>query len=302
MTAPAPTADIPSVEEKKADETAPVVAPVVAPAEEKKVEEKPKPTKRGSIFSNFSQNLKSPTHEKKEADLFPAVPAKEAETSTDAPKLNEPATTEAAPVLPPVSPVEAAPLGGASEALKVEEPKEPKPAATTPHKEKQSFSFGKFLGGNKEKAKSPATEKALDLPKTEEAPKVEETPAVAAPVATEPVTEAPKEEVKDEPTTEAAAATTPTTKEKKRGSIFGALGRAVSKAGKPKKEKEPAATEAGEPKEEKTGVAPIAEETKEDTAAPAAPATEPAKIGDAVPEAVVAGQDSKSTPQVSATA
>ena len=316
VTAPVITSDVPAVEEKKAEETAPVVAPV----EEKKVEEKPKPAKRASIFGSFAQKLKSPTHEKKEADLVPAAPAKETEVAAEAPKLDEPATTtESAPVLPPVAPVEAAPLEGTTEALKVEEPKEAEPTAVTPRKEKQSFSFGKFLGGNKEKVKSPATEKAPELPKTEEAPKIEETPAVAAPAAVEPVAEAPKEEAKEEPAAEAAT-TTPATKEKKRGSIFGALGskkegddkarsgfgglfRAASKAGKPKKEKEAAAaTEAAEPKEEKTEVAPIAEETKEDAAAPAAPATEPATVGDVAPEAVAVGQDSKSTPQVSATA
>lgn len=310
MTAPVVTSEIPPVEENKIEEAAPAVAPV----EEKKVEEKPKATKRSSIFGSFAQKLKSPTHEKKEADLVPAVPVKEGEVAAEAPKVDEPATTESAPVLPPVAPVEAAPLDGTTEALKVEEPKETKPAATTPHKEK-SFSFGKFLGGNKEKVKSPSTEKAPELSKAEEAPKIEETPAVAAPAAVEPVTEAPKDEAKEESATEPAAAT-PATKEKKRGSIFGALGskkegddkarggfgglfRAASKAGKPKKEKETAATEAVEPKEEKTEVAPIAEEAKED---PAAPATESAQIGDVVPEAVAVGQDSKSTPQVSATA
>lgn len=312
MTAPVITSEIPPVEEKKTEEAAPVV-----PAEEKKVEEKPKPTKRASIFGSFVEKLKSPTHEKKEADLVPAVPAKESEAAAEAPKTDEPVSADA-PVLPPVAPVEAAPLESTTEALKLDEPKETKPAATTPHKESKSFSFGKFLG-NKEKVKSPATEKAPELLKTEEAPKVEETPAVGAPAAVEPTTEALKEEaVATEPTTETAA-TAPATKEKKRGSIFGALGskkegegkggfgglfRAASKAGKPKKEKEtttPAATveEAVEPKEEKTEVAPITEETP---AVPAATATEPATIGDATPEAVAVGQDSKSTPQVSATA
>ncbi|KAF2447563.1 hypothetical protein P171DRAFT_518653 [Karstenula rhodostoma CBS 690.94] len=280
VTAPVIISEIPPVGETKTEETAPVVP----------VEEKPKPTKRGSVFGNFVEKLKSPTHEKKEADLVPAVPAKESEAAAEAPKADELATTETAPVLPPVAPVEAAPLEGTTEALKVEEPKETKPAATTPHKESKSFSFGKFLG-NKEKAKSPATEKVPELHKTEDAPKIEETtPAV------EHTTE---EAAVAEPTTEAAT-TAPTTKEKKRGSIFGALGskkegegkggfgglfRAASKAGKPKKEKEtnpPAKVEeATEPKEEKTEVAPIADETKAPTDVPAAAATEPATTGDA---------------------
>ena len=85
--------------------------------------------------------------------------------------------------------------------------------------------------------------------------------------------------------------------EEKQG-ILG-LFRNASKAGKSKKEKEAAATtpakveETAEPTEEKT-----AEPVKEE--APAA--TEPATIGDVVPDAVTVGQAPKSTPQVSTTA
>lgn len=299
VTAPVITSDVPAIEPVKAEE---------APVEEKKAEEKPKPTKRGSIFGNFVEKLKSPTHEKKEHEITPAVPAKESEVAAEAPKIEEPATTEPAPVAPAA---EAAPVEPTTEAPKTEETK---PTTTTPHKEKQSFSFGKFLGGAKEKVKSPVTEKTPEAPKTEEAPKVEDASTAPAPVA-EPTAEVPKEETKEDPAVEPT--TTPATK--KRASIFGALGskkeggedkarsgfggifRAASKAGKPKKEKEatPAAKveEAAEPKEEKTDAAPLAEERE--TAA--APATEPATIGD-IPDAVTVGQDSKSTPQVSATA
>lgn len=308
VAAPVITSDVPAVE-PKVEETPAVV-------EEKKVEEKkaekPKPTKRASIFGNFVEKLKSPTSEKKEADLVPAVPAKDTEVSAEAPKLEEPATTETAPVLPPVE-TGVAPAETATEAPKVEETK-----ATTisPAKEKKSFSFGKFVGGNKEKVKSPATEKTPELPKTEETPKVEETPAVGAPAAVEPVTEATKEEAKEETATEAAPTTAPVPK--KRGSIFGGLSskkegddkarsgfgglfRAASKAGKPKEKKEkeitPAAKveEVAEPTEETT---PAVEEKKEEPVV----AAEPTTIGDVVPEAVSVGQDTKSTPQVSATA
>lgn len=182
----------------------------------------------------------------------------------------------------------------------IEAPKaeETKAAATTPHKEKQHFSFGKFLGSAKEKVRSPSGEKAPEAPKTEEPAKVEEaTPAVAAEPAAaagEPAAEAPKEETP-----------APETKSK-RGSIFGSLLRNASKAGKPKKEKEAAAApakveEAAEPKEEAAAEPAKVEEKKEET--PATPAViEPVPAADVVPEAVPVGQAPKSTPQVPATA
>ncbi|ORY15593.1 Pleckstrin homology domain-domain-containing protein [Clohesyomyces aquaticus] len=277
------------VEEPKVEE--PVVPAAEPTAEEKKVE-KPKPTKRGSIFGNFVEKLKSPTTEKKEADLVPAPVAKEAEA---------PAVTEAPKVEEPVVPV----TDGAAEAPK----EETKP--TTPHKEGNFF--GKFLSGHKEKAKTPTTEAA---PKIEEPAKVEETPVVAA---AEPVTEAPKEEEKKEEGVTTAVSSTPTAT-KKRGSIFGNVGskkegessdkpkglaglfRNASKSIKPsKKEKEAAPApakveETAEPKEE-APVVPV----KEEAAAPT-PAAQPASIGDVVGEAVTVGQAPKSTTEVSATA
>lgn len=292
--------------------------------EEKKVEEKPKPTKRTSVFGSFVEKLKSPTHEKKEPELAPV--AKESEISAEAPKIEETPKVEEAPLAPVTAVVD-----GTSETPKVEEAK-PAPA-TTPAKEKQHFSFGKFLGGNKEKAKSPSTEKAPEVPKTEETPKVEETPAPVAPVepvepavpavaATEPTTEAAKEEKKEEvPATEA---TTTTPAAKKRASIFGSLGGSVkkekdgeekpqglkglfrnaSKAGKAKKEKEPVTNtpakveETAEPAEEKTEAAPVVD-SKE---APAVAPVEPATIGDVGPDAVTVGQAHKSTPAVTSSA
>jgi len=312
---------------KPIEETTPAIAPV----EEKKVEEKPKPTKRGSIFGNFVEKLKSPTHEKKEADLVPAP--KEDKVSAEAPKLDELPKSDDTPVVAPVEPLVPV-TDAATDAPKTEEvkPVEVK-TPTTPAKEKQHFSFGKFLGGNKEKVKSPATEKAPEVAKTEEAPKLEETATVAPITPIEPITpvapiaETPaevKEEKKEEAVTEATTTSaTPTTK--KRGSIFGALGgsvkkekdgeekpqglkglfRAASKAGKPKKEKEPVVAptkvdEAAEPKEEKTDVAPLADSTKEADAS--ALPTEQTSIGDVVPDAVTVGQAPKSTPQVASTA
>ena len=302
--APVPAAEEPvkAVEPTKTEEAAPVVPATTA---EDKTEEKPKPAKRGSVFG-FIEKLRSPTSEKKEADLLPAPAAKEGETTAAAPKVEE---TPAAVTAPVIAPLDAAtPAPKTEETPKVEAPKteEAKPAATTPHKEKQSFSFGKFLGSSKDKVKSPTTEKsaekAIETPaaKTEEPAKVEETPApvvAAAPAPVEPVAaETTKEETSPE--------TTPAGK--KRGSIFGNLIRNASKAGRSKKEKEQTATpakveETAEPKEETPAVA-TTEEKKEETPVVPAATSEPVTIGDVVPDAVTVGQAPKSTPQVSSTA
>jgi hypothetical protein len=296
----------PIEEAKPTEETAtPVIAPIV--------EEKPKPTKRGSIFGNFVEKLKSPTTEKKESELVPAPISKDSEVSAEAPKIEEP--------IAPIVPV----ADGTTETPKVEETKPVN--ATTPHKEKSSFSFGKFLGGSKEKVKSPTTEKApsSEAPQLEDPVKADEAPVlapiepVAAPV--EPVADAPKEE---EPVgvTSTATATPPTTTQKKRGSIFGnltggsvkkekdgetsekpkglsGLFRSASKATKAKKEEKtttaPAKVdEATEPKDD----APLTEAKLETPVA----ATEPQSIGDVVPDAVAVGQAPKSTTQVATSA
>lgn len=320
---PAPEA-VPALEEPKSEEAvAPV--PFIPVTDDKKVEdkkveeEKPKPTKRGSIFGNFVEKLKSPTHEKKEADLVPAPVAKEPETT----ETTKPEETTIAPVAPVTE--------GTTEPTPATEEIKPetKATTTTPHKEKQGFSFGKFLGGAKEKVKSPTTEKAPET-KAEDTVKPEETLAPAvAPV--EPVAEEPKEvKTEEEPATgvTSTASATPANKAK-RGSIFGnltgsvkkekegetsekpagllGLFRNASKAGRSKKEKDTATTpakvdEATEPKEEKTET-PVVEDKKEETlAAPAA--TEPTTIGDVGPDAVTVGQapEIKSTPQVASTA
>jgi len=310
--APTTGAELPIVPVAPVAEQAPVVtaesavsteaaAPATEAATETKTEEKkekPKPTKRGSIFGTLAQKLKSPTTEKKESEVAPAVPAKDAEA---APAVEAPKTEEVKPEEPAVA---------ATDAPKEEEVK---PATTTPHKEKENF-FGKFLN----KAKSPTTETA---PKIEE-PKKEATPEPATAVE---ATEAPKEEEKKEEaplgvTSTAAAAPAP---KAKRGSIFGnftgsvkkekdgeageqkhglsGLFRNASKSIRPKKEEKAAAApakveETPETKEEEK----VEEAPKEET--PAEKKAEPATIGDVVPEAVTVGQAPKSTPEVSATA
>lgn len=290
--------------------SAPVVAPVAAPATEKtpkaaeetkldeavatdvatkpkveKAEEKPKPTKRGSIFGTLREKLKSPTAEKKESDVVPAVPAKDTETPAEAPKAGEPI----------VAPTEI--IAQQIEAAAKTEEKDTKATGTTttPHKEKEHFSFGKFLN----KAKSPTSETA---PKLEE-PAKEATPEPSAAVApAAPVVEAPKEEDKKEDTpigvtTTASAAPAP----KKRGSVFGSLFRKASTSVRPKKEESTATpAKVDEPVEAKAEEKKVDEAPKEETADKKA--AEPATIGDVVPEAVQVGQAPKSTPEVSATA
>lgn len=245
--------------------------------------------------------------------MFPAPAAKEPETTAVTLKEDAPV----APVVPTVD------TTAGAEAPKVDESKteEVKPATSTPAKESKGFSFGKFLGGAKEKVKSPSTEKAPELPKTEEPVKAEE-PAAAPVAATEhtvfptvePVeapkaAEAPKEEKENETPT-----TTPAPKAK-RGSIFGnltgsvkksegdsekpqgimGLFRNASKAGKPKKDKEAAVS----PKVEEAEPTKVEDKKDEVVAEPAV--TEAAPVSDITP-AVPVGQEHKSTPQVSTTA
>lgn len=287
----APIAAAP-VEETKAEE-----APAV-----KTAEEKPKPTKRGSIFGSVFAKLSSPTQEKKEHDIIPAAaPAatKETESTPEASKPLEeavvaaPATTEAT-TEPAV--------------LKTEEPKpvETKPAVSTPSKEKEHFSFGKLFG-SKDRAKSPAATDKVAEPKVDSvAPKIEDP---AAPAAVEPVPAVAATETKVEPTPvedKKVEETTPAKKEKK-GSFLGSLGRSLSKAtnknkdSSVKKEKDTVqpATLAEETTEAKTD-APVVEAKKEETPVVAAPAEK--TIGDVVPEAVTVGEAPKSSPAVASTA
>ncbi|KAJ4408848.1 hypothetical protein N0V91_003104 [Didymella pomorum] len=310
-TAPVITSDIPATgDELKTEATpAPVAAetatpapietetaaPVVAPApveKDDKTVEKPKPTKRGSIFGSFFEKVKSPSHEKKEADLIPAVEKKE-ETAA-VPEVAKPAEE-----IPAVAPVAETTTDAPLTEAKLDAPKTEAVKPVTPVKEKEHFSFGKFFG-NKEKAKSPAIETAPALPKTEEAPKLEETPAPVVANGVEPAvpvaetSAAPVEEKKEE---------TLAPKKEKRSSIFGSLARTVSKAGgkkEPKEKKEAPATvqESAEPAD-KVEAPVVVEEKKEET--PVVPAQQ-STIGDVTPESVNVGEAPKSSAPVATTA
>lgn len=316
-TAPVITSDIPKTgDELKAEPTpAPVVAetaapapvetetetsaPVVAPApieKDEKTAEKPKPTKRASIFGSFFEKVKSPSHEKKEADLIPATASKDATKETTAvPEVQKP-VEETDAVAPTVETTEA-PLAEA----KLDAPKTEVVKPVTPVKEKEHFSFGKFFG-NKEKAKSPAVETTPTLAQAEQTPKVEE---ASAPVVTNGVESAvPVAETSAaEPVAEKKEETAAVPKKEKRSSIFGSLARTVSKAGgkkEPKEKKEnvtPATVQESAEPTDKVEVPAVAE--KEET--PVVPAQQ-TTIGDVTPEAVNVGEAPKSSAPVATTA
>ncbi len=133
---PAPIAkdgDAPATEAPKATEP-------VTPAASK---EAPKPSKRNSLFGTFFQRREtaSPSEEKKEHDLVPAVPAKDSEISATAPTLPETANvTEDKPS----EPIATSPAPATSEVSKE------KPASAP----KEGF-FGRFL--RQDKAKTPVS-------------------------------------------------------------------------------------------------------------------------------------------------
>jgi hypothetical protein len=279
-------------------ETDAATAPVVAPVEQvktddaaavKPVDEKPKPTKRGSIFGSFFEKVKSPTSEKKEADVFPAPVAKDGEASQEAAKPLEEAQVAVPTTIEPVS---------EPSVTDETKPAASTPAVSTPTKEKEHFKFGKLFG-SKDRAKSPAATDKTPITEPSKvdavAPQIEDT---TAPVATEPVVAAPVTDSKVETPQEKES------KKDKRSSIFGTLGRSLSKAAKGGKEsKKETATpttvpEASEPKEGET-VAPVLED-KTETPAVVAPAEQ--TIGDVVPGAVSVGEAPKSTSTVPTTA
>jgi hypothetical protein len=300
----AETSTAPVITEPAQTELAP--APVVAPVDEvktddvaavKPVDEKPKPTKRGSIFGSFFEKVKSPTSEKKEADLIPAPVAKDGEASQEAAKPLEEAQVTVPTTIEPVS---------EPTAVKTDEskPAVSSPAVSTPTKEKEHFKFGKLFG-SKDRAKSPAATDKTPITEPSKvdavAPQIEDN-AAPAPVATEPV-----EPVVAAPVVDSKTEATPLEKEskkEKRSSIFGSLGRSLSKAAKggkePKKETATPTTvpEASEPKED---VAPVVQD-KTETPAASAPATTEQTIGDVVPGAVSVGEAPKSTSTVPTTA
>ncbi|KAF3049862.1 hypothetical protein E8E11_009587 [Didymella keratinophila] len=309
-TAPVITSDIPATgDELKTEATpAPVAAETATPApvetetaapvvastpieKDDKTVEKPKPTKRGSIFGSFFEKVKSPSHEKKEADLIPAVEKKEETAAVS--EVAKPA--EETPAVAPVAETTTeAPLTEA----KLDAPKTEAVKPVTPVKEKEHFSFGKFFG-NKEKAKSPAVETPPTLTKTDEAPKLEEPSAPVVANGVEPAV--PVAETSAAPVEEKKEETLP--KKEKRSSIFGSLARTVSKAGgkkEPKEKKEAPATvqESAEPAD-KVETPVVAEEKKEET--PVVPAQQ-STIGDVTPESVNVGEAPKSSAPVATTA
>jgi hypothetical protein len=223
--------------------------------------------------------VKSPTYEKKEGELIPAVPAKDAEVVPEATKPLE----EAQVTVPVVEPVTE------PTTLKTDEVKSAeKSGVHTPSKEKEHFSFGKFFGG-KDRAKSPApAEKVTEPSKVDAvAPKIEDTtaPVVSEPV--EPVAVAPIADTTTEPT---AAQD----KKEKRTSIFGSLGRSLSKATKskdPKDAKKETATPATVHEEDKT-VTPLLDDKKDGANA----------TGEVIPEAITIGEAPKGTSTVPTTA
>ena len=278
-------------------ETAPIAA---APVEEVKTEEtpvvaaheKPKPTKRGSIFG-LVDKLRSPTHEKKESDLIaPQVPAKDTEVVPEAKPLEEAQVG---------APVVSEPVVTAAEETKADETKPA--AAGTPSKEKEHFSFGKLFG-SKERAKSPAATHKAPAPISDAAPKIEDptTAAVPAPEATEPVL--PVEPVVPVAETKPTEEKVETPKKEKRASFFGNLTRSLSKAtGNKKEEKKHTETPAtvAETTEETTSAAPALTATKEETPVIAAPTEK--TIGDVPADAVNVGEAPKSAnPTVATTA
>jgi hypothetical protein len=256
----------------------------------KTTQEKPKPAKRTSIFGSVLNKLSSPTSEKKETDVFPPVPAKEVEPVPEASKSVDEAVIAAPTIIDPVSTSTA--------------PKADDKPISTPTKEKDHFSFGRFFsGGSKDRAKSPAaTDKAPvhDEPTKVDAvaPQIEETPA-HAPIAsepTEPIVAAPVVESKAEPTVASDKKEETTPKKEKRGSIFSTLSRSLSKATKQTpKEKKEAPTTVPESTEEHKSVAPV-----EETPAPVVPTEK--SIGDVFPEAVTVGEAPKSNSTVTSSA
>jgi len=181
----------------------------------------PKPTKRGSMFGTFfgKKDGVSPTTERKEKDLVPAVPAKDTEVAPAAPQLDPVSTSvpseEVAPVAAesvvpvaaePVVPVAAAPVTTTEAA-----------ATSTPAvKDKRRQSFFGSLGGKKEKspssessgkgltglfrkASSAAKGEKAPAPPTKDAPPVPAT-TEATPAATEePMTNGVEHEKTTEP-------------------------------------------------------------------------------------------------------
>ncbi|EME50188.1 hypothetical protein DOTSEDRAFT_68899 [Dothistroma septosporum NZE10] len=290
----------------EANETATETAVIAeGPSTEPKiVEDKPKPTKRGSIFGKVQgawSSVKSPSKEKelKDVELKPEA-GKEVGVSETAPVLPETATVEPVTAIPAV------------EEPAVETKAEEKKEATvdTPTKEKSNFLSGLgFMKRNR--SVSPSTHMKEPAKKEETSVAAAATEGVAV---TEPVKETTEETravdttaetekpVVSEPVSEK---TEETIAPNKRQSMLGSLGRRASKAlnriNTPKKENAaPVATEAK--KEEATEVKPTEEIPIVNGEAKTDVTEEPKAIGDVVPEAVNVGQPQHTTPTVTASA
>ncbi|KAF2171401.1 hypothetical protein M409DRAFT_50847 [Zasmidium cellare ATCC 36951] len=276
------------------------------PAEEKKdVEEKPKPSKRSSIFGKAWGSMKSPAKEKeqKDVELKPEA-AKDGAVSENPPVLPETATTE--PVTEPAVPAVEEPVADA----KAEEKKDVPADAVSPGKEKSNFLSGLgFMKRNRSVSpsanlKEPAKkEEAAEVKPTEETPVVESEAKKEEPVVAEPAVEAATTETSAE---KAEAPKTETSTPNKRQSVLGSLGRRASKAlnrmNAPKKENAaPATTEAK--KEEVAETKPVEETPVVNGESKKEPVEEQQKsIGDVVPDAVNVGQPQHTTPAVTASA
>lgn len=302
----------------------PTTETTAAPAEEKpiealpaaeakpetKAEEKPKVSKRGSIFGKLPSawgNLKSPKTEKaeKDAELKPEVPAKDAAVADAPPQLPETAATE---------PIETPVVAPATEASKPEitetAPEASKTDAATPNKEKKNFLSGLSFMNKRDRSVSPSaavkeqpvkTETPAAAPVTpakEETPAVEpvkaeepattETAPVAAPVAIETADKV------EEP--KAADATSPNGN--KRSSMLGNLGRRASKAlNRIQPKKENAAPAAAEKKTEETAEPAVEKKADETTSTePAAPAAAPnasETVADTIVPTTAAAEENK---------
>ncbi|MCJ1403291.1 hypothetical protein MMC11_006514 [Xylographa trunciseda] len=191
--------------------TAPAVAEVIAaePSPAIAHEVAPKPIKRGSVFGSLfgKKDGVSPSLERKEKDVVPAVPAKDSETAplaATAPQL-DPVTTSA-------SPVEAAnaepEIAAASPTTKVTSPSEVKGGI---------FGFLKQKEAQKEEKK----EEKKEIKAEEVAEIKEDAPVVATGTPTAPGTGVPPPATTDIMT---PTNPEPVIKEKRRQSFFGSLG------------------------------------------------------------------------------
>lgn len=209
------TADTP-VEDKKTTEATP----------EKNTAGTGKSTKRGSIFGSFFEKVRSPTSEKKEADVAPVPPPKD----DAAPVLPPTDGSDEAPPAPPKDKPEEAAAAGAAAGATAEEAKETKnEKAATPSKEKEGF-FKRLLSETKVKVPKPDAAKEESKEGAETTPAEESAKEAETAEGTADKTTEPAAETADKPATEAAAATptlaekkdeVTTPRESKRSSIFG---------------------------------------------------------------------------------